>query len=426
MTNTTPLLSRAPRSPWWERDDPQWDEALTDPQWPSRSRGRAGRSGRRFRPADEAFERLTCNRRRPRANRILAAVGAWRHLNTGQLVAITGASRNTVLSFTRDLADAGLLEIAARPQGADDVWRLPARRGSDAAGDPAAAPLRRWVGSLTPAERFALTAGGAPGRGRRQSHRHDLVAAEIGLRLMEARDDLAGVFGETHASARAIFGTDEATAIADLCVVRGDGLRVAIEVVGHSSRSALADKILRWARGYDETTARRANSNGRALTPRDWSPARNGHHQTGLVIIFVNAATTHHDTFARNIRAAHADALTASALSGSATPATRRQVALARTQILLADWTEWAPTARAFTPDFVALKAWGSPDGTRWEPVNVLDDGPGGIPFHPDPAGKFTHPAAAAQLAATPDWFTARAGFHGPDHYRTTTTGTTP
>ena len=419
MTDTAPFLSRAPRSPWWERDDPQWDDPLTDPQWPSRSRGRTGRSGRRFRSVDEAFERLTRDRRRPHANNLLAAVGSWRHLNTGQLVAITGSSRNTVLSYARDLADAGLLEIAVRPQEADDVWRLPARQGSSAGSDPTAAALRRWVGSLTPGERFALTAGGDPGRGRRQSHRHDLVAAEIGLRLMEARNDLAAVFGETHASARAIFGTDQATAIADLCVVRGDGLRVAVEVVGHSTRTALTDKILRWARGYDETTARRAAANGRALTPRDWSPARNSHHQTGVIVVFVNAATTHHDTFARNLRAAHADALTAAALSGSATPATRRQVALARTQILLADWTEWAPTARAFTTAFVSLKAWGSPDGTRWEPVNVLDDGPGGIPFHPDPPDKFTYPAAAAQLlAATPEWFTNQTSFHHPRHYQ--------
>ena len=354
---------------WWERADPQWDPAFTDDQWPTRSH-------RAARPVDPATvtARLADPSRAATAAAVVAALGAWRHLTTQQLAVIAAAHPNTVTAALRDLAAVGVTQLAVRPQHAPDVWRLA----------PDRAAVNRYLDRLDPNTARTVTVGGDPGLGRRGAHRHDLVAAEIGLRLVELRGDLT-VFGETHATAAALLGDPDAHRAwaADLCVVRGDGLRVAVEIVGQSTTAQLADKITRW---------------GRALA--GWS-----HHRTGLVVVFVNAAAGHHNDLTSRLKTAHRQALTPNTLARHGAAATVEQVNNARSQILIADLCDWWPAARVCSPGFVGGDAFYTPDGEEWLPVKALTNSSRGIPFDPPDPAVFAYPAeAAARLAATPRW----------------------
>ena len=392
--------SRAPHKPWFDRLDFFWDPLFEfQPRW---------------RPNGHSIERLVLNRRgeqvkelawepsfTPLGSRLLryshhvrgvvAALFGFHQLTAGQLAAHLGHDPSTISRILKPMFEAGLVERAQYAERCwhrkvDNVYRL--RRDE---------PLERFLAGLDEAEQIAITLGlGLDHVG--PWVRHNLMLADLVLRLEEtAAGPLQAVFGERFASSdrllpglparRVIFG--------DACVVRGDGLRIVIELVRRQRDRDVEEKMKAW---------------GRLLSEAPWTT-------TGTVVIFVNASSpgrAHHDR-ATSLRRCHARALSPEGLSTNIQGCQN-----ARSSVYVSSLEEWFPRPWSISSDFTHLVVGYTTDGRTWhraalfpgELDNVIPFRPGQPEAWTKPSRVVVDPAGAAGILpsgglayyGTPNW----------------------
>lgn len=203
-------------------------------------------------PADEA--RGTLRRRSPEGFDALAAITMWRTLSIEQLAAFGGwdgplspdGRPSTVWyglpRFVRRLWVADLVDrgsIRSQSTTLPTLWRPSVR-----------SPARNWVDGLDFDDWVRLTGGGSWTPGGRQGDLHNMLTAELALRLAE-HTDVATVLGESLCGFDSMMpdrfaGTRKRTAAGDMVAVREDGLRIVFETTVRQSRSGVRAKVRRW------------------------------------------------------------------------------------------------------------------------------------------------------------------------------------
>ena len=302
---------------------------------------------------------------------IVGWLGSYHHATTTQLVCATGYSLTTTREVLRRLWQAGIVERASFGTGrrrinAPRLYHL--RRGPQ---------LRHYVAALDERRWLAVTGGVTLGPGPNHT-RHNLLTGELALRLGETQPDLQAIFGEPLATPGLLLGVAGAGASnrGDLVVVRGDGLRIVVELVQSSRRAELAEKMGRW---------------GRLLAGSSW-------HHHGVVVVFVAAGGSHNHQTITNLQWAHANDITAAGLGLVGAADDDPRVVRTRAQILVADWEEWFPLRYRVSTDFTALSsAMSTPGG--WRRISLASPGPGGLPFNPSDPAAWGGPRAARHQA---------------------------
>ncbi len=275
----------------------------------------------------------------------LAVAAMWRTVTAEQLAAYTGnplaARRATMLpAFQAGLLDRGTL-LSELPIGYRDTPNHVYRPVESPAFD-------HLVEQLSFAEWQAVTAGMGWSRGP-QHDRHNVLAAELGLRVAEHLE-VGAVLGE--ATSRLDLLADLPHSAdnrrADMTIVRPDGHRIAVELTS-SVGTGLQRKATRWAETLNTTD------------PAD----------TGLSVLFLDAAVPDRtDRLRRDVwtstRATVGRA--AYAMPGSLRNQVPQRMAVAR-------WQWWFPQARSCAPAFLTLQAQRptGPHTDRWEQVHLLD-----------------------------------------------------
>lgn len=314
---------------------------------------------------------------RMRATRLasLAVAGMWRTVSSEQLAAFTGtsvsANRATMLpAFQAGLVDRGTLlsELPISYRGRVNHLYRPMET-------PA---FERLLEHVSFAEWQALTAGMGWTRGP-QHDRHNILSAELGLRVAEYLD-VGAVLGES--TSRLDLLADRPVSAdnrrADMTIVRPDGHRIAVELTS-SVGGGLQRKASRWA----ETL----NSADPAVT--------------GLSVVFVDAAVPDRTERLRrdvwtSMRA------TVGRAAYSIPGALRNQVP---DRMAVARWQWWFPRARSCAPAFLSLQAERptGPHTARWEQVHLLDQFD--LEFAPDdPAAGQSLLSNARGLWGAPSW----------------------
>jgi len=321
--------------------------------------------------------------------RIIGALQAWRTLTAQQLAEITGVDTSG-RTGRRVLAELYALDVLQ----AGFAWSPSPRPGRNA---PEASvyriaesgPLqRRFAPRMTYAESVAVTGGQRFATG--SAERHDLLAAELALRLAEhpsTSGAIATVLSERFAALHDLAflgaGFDVPPLVtnrhADLALVRADGLRIAVELQTSNTR-ALEAKLLAWAR---------------ALAARSLD-------ETGLVVLVLIAPGPDERGDARRIR--HAVSAAVRAHPGTAQHRTADRM-------FVADWTDWFPASHAAAEAFAGLRAArldlvSDPSNPTWSDVVLLDRVDVASPRRlPDPLAVV---ANAAGLVGTPRAFADR------------------
>lgn len=314
----------------------------------------------------------------------LGALDQWRTLSSEQLAAFTGwgqlASKNPksmVSLFTLGVVDRGSYASALLPGSNTDRATLyrPSRSG---AFDQEIAPILSY-------EQQLAVSGGRPWDFRRQYDRHNVIAAELGLRVAEYCD-VGTVVGEKLSTADMLMGTGAGNReitddrAADLTIVRRDGMRIAIEMTA-SAGPDFKDKVRKWAKLM----------------------SRKSFDATGLMVVFVEAAP--HDGGFR---------------FGTG-PAVRSQVYKAVASVVrefpgsaadrianrfgVVAWSQWFPQRGHGSQEFEFLEVERptGPANDRWERASLLDEFT--IPFNPvDPAMSRAIIDNAGMLYGTPWW----------------------
>lgn len=273
---------------------------------------------------------------------VLAAVNLWRTLTFEQVAAIVGrpglAGRRPA-SIHR-LWSAGLVDVGV-PASIARSSQVPALLRPAARGDWA-----RLEGLVTFDDWVGVTAG-QPWRRGSQHDRHNVLLAELALRAAEV-SPVAMVFGEQLAAVgrMAVPGVEvspwSANLAGDAVVVRGDGLRIVVELT--VSTSNLERKAERWA-------GLLASDAGRMLA-----------------VCFVHAP---HPSLPDGGRAGEVRRKVAAAANGTV----GQQLAGVPQRMMVARWGDWFPARHAVSDGFVSLRAY-RPSGVgerRWRPVHMLD-----------------------------------------------------
>lgn len=257
------LPSRTPLHPMRAaaRIDPYWSHlwrAGSVGDWLSRrdadSLAQAGVSalpGWLAMPHERAWRRIESSL--PDATKLLGFLDQWRTATAQQLQYATGVERvfDSMSSWTSTLWSAGLIEVCLPGAGmrsgaqARAVTLLrPARESDD---------TRRLESMLTWPE-WVATTGGLGFSSDRQFARHNVLATEFGLRAAEF-GDVGAVLGErlSTMATLAYEGVGDgvpSSGVAnsgDLTLVRGDGLRIAVEVTASKIGGWFARKVERIA-----------------------------------------------------------------------------------------------------------------------------------------------------------------------------------
>ncbi|MEY9950577.1 hypothetical protein [Leifsonia sp. EB34] len=302
--------------------------------------------------ADAGWERLFTPSRLSKQLRVLGALNMWRTVTAEQLAAITGieaiaSGRSTDMAaqFALGLTDVGQVGT---------VLGSTARTARAALYRPAATEVFRTKISprLTYPERIAVT-GGLPYASSSQYDRHNVLAAELALRVAEYCE-IGTVLGERLSGIDLLTGSGigrpritGTTRAADATLVRTDGARIAIELTA-STGERFENKVRKWAAVL--STLRMA--------------------ETGLAVLFVIAG--------RPERKANAGVLRDKVLQTIARAARDYPgVSFDRTasRLLVADWQEWFPSPGKVSPSFLTLDAI-RPTGEHralWQKASALD-----------------------------------------------------
>lgn len=202
--------------------------------------------------------------RRPVQLGVLGVLDAWRTVTCEQLAAFVGAPalRTGRNSHMTDLFQDRLVDVGIFTNALWNTRHTP--RGSLYRPSRTNAFHTDLEDRLTYPEWVAVT-GGTPAESGGQFDRHNILAAELALRIGEYCADVGTILGEKHSSidllAHSGLGLPPLTGsqrAADLTLVRNDGLRIAIEMTASAGRTFDA-KVRRWA---ELLSNRRATDSG--------------------------------------------------------------------------------------------------------------------------------------------------------------------
>lgn len=314
-----------------------------------------------------------------RLQETLAIVGAltvWQNMSAEQLAAVTGVHRVATgrSALMTDLFHLGFVEVGVHT---DALRRTDRSARSNLYRLTRTGAIERTLYPLTSyAERLKVTAGveeGAIGAGMHD--RHGVVATELGLRIAET-GSVAAMLGEHLGRVQdLISGGWHPSFDADAVAIRGDGLRIAIELT--ASTSNVPAKLARWAR---------------LLAAK---PLR----ESGLIVLFVTAENPNIDSsVSRNVRKRTFDAVRLAVRNTPGFPGNRTAE-----RIGVIDWRDWYPSPGRVSPWAAALNVWfpsGPPDDL-WEMRSLAD------PFDVEFSPRFDATAAIDNLGrcfGNPQW----------------------
>lgn len=308
----------------------------------------------------KAWETLRNHRHFGEVLRLLAVISSWRTVTGEQAEALSncrGAS-NPQSALISALFRLGIIDVGVAVTQAFSTAEGRSRGNLYRIGDEAAA--RPLLDELTYAEWVALTGGQGWSKGG-QFDRHNILSTEVGVRAAEYLD-LGGVLGEKFATTDLLAGTGigypEITdrRSADLCIVRPDGMRIAVEVTS-TTNAFFMRKIERWAELIEDRPF----------------------NDSGFMVLFLIAAPK---TRADQVRAEVYKKM-ASVLRRF--PGTAQESVAAR--FAVATWTEFFPARNAISPRFLDLvvdRPTGdlfAGDQSTWQEVSLLDID--AIPYEP-------------------------------------------
>lgn len=338
---------------------------------------------------DEALEVLTSNRGRTERHLLWGILDSWRTVSSEQAAAFAGTRllqnqlySQVAASFALDLIDVGTYTTRFRRAPETHGYAL-YRPSSTDVFDRAVKDTLTWP-------EWVSVTGGYPWSGAGQHDRHNVLAAELGLRAAEYLP-VGAVLGEKFSSVDLLCGSGLGKSVsrpdnrrADGTIVRADGLRIAYELTANAS-PFFRNKVRRWAKLL-------------SAHPLETS---------GLVIVFVTAPHVgggkgkRHDPRNDTYRAI-ADVLREFPGTGPDSPAARLGVA---------HWDQWFPARHQLSESFFTVTAdfpVGSGTGPeRWAPRDLFGDY-AFSPWHSfDPTALIDN---TPLLAASPHWL--RKGDH--------------
>ena len=404
-------LSRAPRRPWFERHDLYWEPELYQFQPVWKAHGRYASRRKVNLRGEEVADLVWEPQFQPLGSRLLrhsehvkgvvAALAAFHHMTSGQLAAHLGYPPSKLSRVLLPMYRAGLVERAVYLRQAwqpksDTVYRL--RAGEQ---------LGRWLEELDDAD-FLAVALGSPVTREAHFVRHNLLVADLVLRLEEvAADPIQAVFGERLSGSDRLFpGQSAGRAVyGDACVVRGDGLRIVIELVRRQRDREVEDKMVAW---------------GRLLS-------RSSLSEQGTVVLFLNASEQEraHLDRATALRRCFARALSRERLGTGETGCQ-----YARSSLYVASWRDWAPAPWQLSTDFAQMVVCFSTDGKDWRRGALLPGNLGNVlQFTPAEPGRWDKPGRVAldPVAAAGTSASHHPRFYGlPPWLHQPITGTSP
>lgn len=378
------VVSPAVHRPYHERLDPFFDRVLWDD--PVRLTGRwhhqrtvDENSGRAYLervpdylPADSPqFTRLTTS---IRARELVATLHTFRHMDAMQLQAWLGVDRRNFTLWAKPLFDCGIVM-----RGTHNVKRMHGRLPYlYALNDDR--PLRLWLRRLgkDTARQLLGTDDGLP-RFSPRYLRHNLLVSEVALRSLETSAAWIAVDGEQRASTATLLPVAQQQQdvtrplSADTVLWRGDGMRVAVEVMASSNWSHLRSRLGRWAQQFA------------VLGP-----------DANLTLVWLNAASDGHEKVAAKMRRLFDDVVAYGKVTDEAgMPVSPARIELIRSRMLLASWRDWYPDRQQVSLAGARLTCARRTE-RGWAAVDVAD-----LDEHPNPAG-FVH--APPEGLVTPAW----------------------
>lgn len=182
---------------------------------------------------------------------VLAALDQWRTLTNEQIASLTGIPLITLTSKVMPqlcdtrLADYGVSVAESSRPAHIKAPHLPIYRP----GEPRI--FNRLIRPRLTYAQYVVVTGGIDFSADRQFDRHNMLAAEFGLRCAEYLPDVCAVVGEKLSMAHMLFPALPPSQMgADLTLIRSDGLRIAVELTASVSTNFRA-KVDRWARILD-------------------------------------------------------------------------------------------------------------------------------------------------------------------------------
>jgi len=349
--------------------------------------GQPRRAGPRVSP-EQAMTAMCVPKLRARRSAVLAAIGLWRTLTAEQIAAIVGvpALANSAADL-RTAWSAGLVEEGRFALAVGDGRH---RKNRSTVYRPVDSPAFTQFADALPYNEWLSVTAGRPWKSGSYYDRHNLLAAELGLRVAEFAE-VGTVLGETlsgfdllsaHSGAPGGVVGSGRHSDADLTCVRTDGMRIAVEITA-STGPEFTSKVERWARLLMDTD------------PDD----------NGLTVVFVEAANpdriSHVDEW-NTMRKTVANA--AYSIPGSMSRRVPERMAIAR-------WCDWFPAPLAASRGFRVLAAEvpSGAHGARWNPVSLLD--PIEHTFDPrDPDASTAVLRTSANLWGVPHWLRTGPG----------------
>lgn len=345
-----PLRSHHRVDPYWAA---LWDVGSTA-VWVSRSNAErmsshglgSARAREVARTVSEATSELAYGPRREARLRVLAAVGMWRTMTVQQVASVVGSASVT----HRKSADRDVLWGSGLVQRGRFISGLPRARVPGLLRVCNTTSLQLLASMLSYRDLVGVTSG-QPWQWGTQHDRHNLLATELMLRVAE-HTPMAGVFGEQLGRVdlllpgRVSAGSAASGRAADAVMVRGDGMRVAVEMTATTSSNFPA-KIRRWVE---------------ALT---------GDRAGTLAVVFVEIPHPDKPDGADSTHKLEREIV--AACSGMS-------AVLARVpqRIMVARWREWFPAYGRASEAFLSLSAYrptgsGGAGARRWEQVAITD-----------------------------------------------------
>lgn len=279
--------------------------------------------------------------------RLLAGLASYRALTSTQAAALCECPglADPQSGLVADLFRVGLIRLSPAFQGETlgsagrgvAVYQLGARK-----------QVTTLLALLTHAEALAIT-GGYKLSTQRAHTRHDVLAAEVALRLSSI-PHVGTVLGPHFSTFERLgihVARSEQIGGPDLVVVRDDGLRIAIEIAATAGNS-FHTKAERWAKILEENPFETSGLTVVFLS----APSLESLHQRGTwprrdLYLTVDDARTKHPGGVRDLTAA---------------------------RMGIATWREWFPEARLANDRFRLMRV-DRPTGRTplWEPVDLLD-----------------------------------------------------